>query len=190
MMTVLPTAEAGTRHFTEVGESKIMFGERELESGSVMWHTLVELKFLRKLVTVTLTASKRANGGFNMTGMPDGTLGGGGAEGDSSDVSAGASPSPSPSPSSSACVSAGASAEVSAGASACVSAGASEEELAGASAEVSAGISACVSAGALEEELAGASARAALIEKFAALQLAKRNGFDSGSISWTEGHKN
>jgi hypothetical protein len=78
MMTVLPTAEEGTEHLTEVEESKVIFRKTVLESGSVMWQTLEGLKFGPKVVTVTMTGSKRANGGFNMTVGPDGAIGGAG----------------------------------------------------------------------------------------------------------------
>ena len=79
----------------------------------------------------------------------------------------------------------GAAADVPTGASADVPTGAAADELAGAAADVPTGASADVPTGASADVLAGAG----LIEKFAAVQLAKLNGLDAESISWTECHK-
>ena len=67
ILTVLPTAEAGTKHLTEVGESNVVIDETELESAKIMRHKLEELKFGTKVETSTVTASNLENGGFNTT---------------------------------------------------------------------------------------------------------------------------
>jgi hypothetical protein len=68
MFTILPAAEAGTRHFTEVADSKVVAPSTELESAKMIRQTLVALlKFNKETVTVTFTASNRAYGGFRET---------------------------------------------------------------------------------------------------------------------------
>lgn len=75
ILTVLPTAEAGTKHLTEVGESNVVIDETELESAKIMRHKLEELKFGTKVETSTVTASNLENGGFNTTAESDGGVG-------------------------------------------------------------------------------------------------------------------
>lgn len=77
MLTVLPTAEAGTRHLTEDADTNVITVTNDLESAKSMRHVLVNLsKMGNEDVTVTFTASRRANVGVN-TKLVKGCGGGG-----------------------------------------------------------------------------------------------------------------
>jgi hypothetical protein len=95
MFKVLPNAEDGTKHLTDVAESNVMLDGTELKSAKMMRHTLEVLsKFGNGTETVTKTASSLENGGLRMT-VGDGVIGrgvAGGAvdAGDAPDVAGGA----------------------------------------------------------------------------------------------------
>ena len=75
MFKVLPNAEDGTKHLTEVAESNVMLDGTELKSAKMMRHTLEVLsKFGNGTETVTKTASSLENGGLRMT-VGDGVIG-------------------------------------------------------------------------------------------------------------------
>ena len=79
IFTVLPMADAGTRHFTEDADSNVIVVNTDVKSAEMILHVLVDLaKFGKDVVTVTFTACNRANVGIKMT-LGIGNGGGGGA---------------------------------------------------------------------------------------------------------------
>ena len=68
MLTVLPATDAGTRHLTEVDDSKVVLEEIELRSPNTMWHSEMDRsKIGDDVETVTTTALNREYGGFKTT---------------------------------------------------------------------------------------------------------------------------
>ena len=79
MLTVLPVTDAGTRHLTEVDDSKVMLEEIELRFANTMRHSEINRsKIGDDVETVTTTGPNREYGGFKtILGM--GKAGGEGA---------------------------------------------------------------------------------------------------------------